>query len=1203
MGTAVAFPFSVDGTVGLSRDGARGLGVRALGAVGVAACVLAGCVGSEGGLVPVAQPTAVTAGAAPAPAEPLGTVGDGPVFEEARSAPGAPVVYSTTGGPLPHDERVRRVHVGANVRPLPDWKRPGRWDVLQNGAQISTGVTHEGASGVRVEQYLRAHLDDKWEPQGYANEPSEDTPGLASFADPPVLRLARGTSAEHAAWALHAAAIVNTALPWDRRIVLGSDAPPLSAVETIPDGQIFVDFAAKSDWVPRSEGAAVSVPSHLMEYDHSSERWEIRGMRAAHVWVDPSAFGTQAEMIRVLVHEYLHALGLRGHPYIEEFPESVLRNMWPELLATDNHVPDIDADGLLAIYTRLAPGTEPEELSVSSLGPWENRSLRIHGELDIPGGAAFGVEFRNGLTRPWAEGPEPLSALAENRELVGLARWDGAMAGFTPEGRSVHGSAEISVDLGPLTGRADFRDLSEWSAAKWVGDGRWSVWGDGDLGYSIAVQGNAFRETEGDEGVLTGAFVGRRHEGAVGTLERRDLSAAFGADIASGLKVPSDCGFANLRRDCVPAAGRRVADLTAYVAPAVDRGEVPGMIAAIVDEDGIIAIGAAGVRKQGSAAAFTVNDLVHLGSNTKAMTSTMLATLVEDGTFARGWDTTIADVFPELLDEIHEDYHPVALSQLVRMRGGIARDARDWGLYSSNRDVAKRRYEILRANLAGAPAGTAGDYLYSNLSYMVAGAMAERLTGMSWETLMERRLFAPLGIASAGFGAPGTSGTTDQPWGHRSDWSGGWVADQHDNPAALGPAGTVHMSVEDWAKFISLWLTDGEPAILDRETLRELGTPITETYAAGWTVVPRSWAEGTALTHDGTNGAWWSVLWIAPNRGLAYLVVANVSDVFQSGAVYGTLDSLIFSLITDTDRLMADLEGSGGSRAGTDRSGTGEEGQRLDPEAVRSLTGAAAPAFSDADVGASVSGLAGTVDTLLASDLLLFTGEGAPVRGRTACGGAECLSGVGEAMLKLTAGEVRFGSPALAHEAVANHRGVSLAQGRGESGLAGTPADYDAYGGWLEHSFFAVETGTIAGGLLKGTPFAYGYSAGRSPGSNPRAADGGGTWRGVVVGADVSGAGTRGHAIQGDAAISIADFDDPRARIAFTRIFDLQTEAARADMIWSGVAVSEGGFSTGSDGDTIEGRFYGPNHEEAGGVFERDGVLGAFGVARSAGFR
>lgn len=64
--------------------------------------------------------------------------------------------------------------------------------------------------------------------------------------------------------------------------------------------------------------------------------------------------------------------------------------------------------------------------------------------------------------------------------------------------------------------------------------------------------------------------------------------------------------------------------------------KAPGMIAAIISDEGVTAIGSAGLRKVGSDVHITCNDLVHLGSCTKAMTSTMLATLVAEGKLR--WD-------------------------------------------------------------------------------------------------------------------------------------------------------------------------------------------------------------------------------------------------------------------------------------------------------------------------------------------------------------------------------------------------------------------------------------------------------------------------------------------------------------------------------------------------------------------------------------
>ena len=317
-------------------------------------------------------------------------------------------------------------------------------------------------------------------------------------------------------------------------------------------------------------------------------------------------------------------------------------------------------------------------------------------------------------------------------------------------------------------------------------------------------------------------------------------------------------------------------------------------------KQGVRAVGAAGVRRQGSPEMLAVNDLVHVGSNTKAMTATMLAVLVEDGLFPHDWETTIADVFPELLEEIHSGYHAVDLFQLLRMTGGIPRNATDWWAHHEQPDIVERRYAILRDNLANPPAGPMGEYLYSNLGYMVAGAMAERLTGESWESLMEEHLFAPLGITTAGFGPPGTPDAVDQPWGHYRNDMGIWTPVQSDNAEALGPAGTVHISIEDWAKFIALWFPSQTPAILDRASLDELTDPDSGDYAAGWNVAQREWADGIALWHDGSNGVWRTVLWIAPDRGIAYLAAANASDVLTNDEILQVLDAIVGSLINET---------------------------------------------------------------------------------------------------------------------------------------------------------------------------------------------------------------------------------------------------------------------------------------------------------------
>lgn len=102
-----------------------------------------------------------------------------------------------------------------------------------------------------------------------------------------------------------------------------------------------------------------------------------------------------------------------------------------------------------------------------------------------------------------------------------------------------------------------------------------------------------------------------------------------------------------------------------------------------------------------------------------------------------------------------------------------------------------------------------------------------------------------------------------------------------DNPAGLGPAGTVHASLRDWATFIRLHLVGGDARLeLSPETIRRLHTPPGPgaDYALGWIVADdQPWAGGPALTHGGSNTFWFCVTWIAPAKDFAVLVVTNVT--------------------------------------------------------------------------------------------------------------------------------------------------------------------------------------------------------------------------------------------------------------------------------------------------------------------------------------
>lgn len=304
---------------------------------------------------------------------------------------------------------------------------------------------------------------------------------------------------------------------------------------------------------------------------------------------------------------------------------------------------------------------------------------------------------------------------------------------------------------------------------------------------------------------------------------------------------------------------------------------VPALAGAILTGKGLEALGAVGVRKTGTDVAVTVDDEWHIGSDTKAMTAAMIGALVEQNKLK--WETTIEEVFPDLARSMSPALQKVTLLHLLSHRAGLPANI-PWGLVPRTGTTRDQRLALLR-RMASVKlfAEPGAKYLYSNLGYVIAGAMAEKAADDTWEDLMRKLIFVPLGMTGAGFGGVGTPGRFDQPWGHSEDGmpvrSNG---PDMDNPPVMGPAGTVHCPLSDWAKFVADQLrgAKGEEGLLKPETYKKLQTPsFGGDYALGWLAVEREWGGGTVLSHNGSNTMNFAVVWIAPQRDFAVLVVCN----------------------------------------------------------------------------------------------------------------------------------------------------------------------------------------------------------------------------------------------------------------------------------------------------------------------------------------
>ena len=336
------------------------------------------------------------------------------------------------------------------------------------------------------------------------------------------------------------------------------------------------------------------------------------------------------------------------------------------------------------------------------------------------------------------------------------------------------------------------------------------------------------------------------------------------------LTLSSAASFSAMRSAAAPPDA---AALRSLLEPLRQEHRLPALAGAIVTTDGLRAVGVCGVRKVGTDIPATADDLWHLGSMTKAMTATLLGTWVAEGRLA--WDDPISKHLGPLLAGADPTFASLTIRQLLSHRAGLAANRADW----ASLPAPGSRAEVVRAECRKAPETAPGStYLYSNLGYVIAGAVAERLGGALWEKLIRDRLFRPLGM-TAGFGGTGTEGKIDQPWPHTAAGSPtGMNGPGIDNPPVMGPAGTCHAALGEYAKFIADQLRGaaGGRSLLPGPIYRDLHTPSPgETYALGWGTHRRDWAGGTALAHTGTNTMNFFTAWLSPGRGFGVVAACN----------------------------------------------------------------------------------------------------------------------------------------------------------------------------------------------------------------------------------------------------------------------------------------------------------------------------------------
>jgi D-alanyl-D-alanine carboxypeptidase len=307
----------------------------------------------------------------------------------------------------------------------------------------------------------------------------------------------------------------------------------------------------------------------------------------------------------------------------------------------------------------------------------------------------------------------------------------------------------------------------------------------------------------------------------------------------------------------------------------------PAVAVAVVRAGRIVESAASGVRRVDQPDRVQIGDRFHLGSVAKSFTATMIGKLVEEGVLR--WDTTIEDALPDV--RMKPAYRSVTLDQLLQHRGGVPAMC-STGEFERGcaglppRKPAEARAALVRQVLTEEPFKM-GEYAYSNAGYVVAGYMAERAAKRSWEELMRTLVFEPLGLRSAGTGWPATVDRPHEPLGHYGTPPNYTIQQIGEDPAGdddyYGPAGSVHCSVEDLARFVAFHMQGlrGQNGVLKAETIRHLHAPAAGGHYMGGWGIHKDERGNRRDGHQGTSGTFFAEMTLYPDNDLGIVAVAN----------------------------------------------------------------------------------------------------------------------------------------------------------------------------------------------------------------------------------------------------------------------------------------------------------------------------------------
>lgn len=359
----------------------------------------------------------------------------------------------------------------------------------------------------------------------------------------------------------------------------------------------------------------------------------------------------------------------------------------------------------------------------------------------------------------------------------------------------------------------------------------------------------------------------------------------------------------------------------------------PALSVAVVKDGQAVLTKGYGVRRMGDPARVDEHTLFAIASNTKNVTASGLAMLVDAGQVK--WDEPVRTYLPEFTLSDPVIGERITVRDTLSHRAGFGLGAGDllfWPNTTLTRDEVVRQ-----AAFVPIEDGFRAHYHYCNLMFVIAGRVLETVSGMVWEDYIQQRVLNRVGMSEtaplARLADPAKCALPHARVGPPLRTHGPMVqiADSiaevwnWDSAAA---AGGLCTSAVDWAKWIALRLAMGAlpdgSRLFSEDRAKEMWTPniiisgtegptaslpgraIASTYAMGYQV--QDYRGERLISHGGGSPGGISATLMIPGRNAGFSIFSNAEESYllralRSGITDIVMDKTGFDWIADSKRL------------------------------------------------------------------------------------------------------------------------------------------------------------------------------------------------------------------------------------------------------------------------------------------------------------